>query len=215
MVLDIETSGLDTGRNGIWQIGALEFENPSNQFLQESRIDDEDEIMPEALGLTGKTEADLRSKDKQSQKQLIINYLEWCGGLSNNICVGHNIGFDLIFLQNKCLRYGLMDLFKGSAGIRSFDLHTVAQFRHREIDGDYSLREDGRSNMSLSEIVRFCGISTERKKLIGVLGVSKEGTPHNALEDAKLTAECFSRLMYEKNLLEEFKGFPAPDYLRK
>ena len=35
IVLDIESSGLDSGRCGIWQIGALEFENPSNTFLQE------------------------------------------------------------------------------------------------------------------------------------------------------------------------------------
>jgi len=41
IVVDIETSGIDYNRVGIWQIGAIEFEN---QFLEESRIDDEDEI---------------------------------------------------------------------------------------------------------------------------------------------------------------------------
>ncbi len=42
----------------------------------------------------------------------------------------------------------------------------------------------------------------------------RRGLPHNALTDAKLTAECFSRIVYGKNLLEEFKKFPIPEYLR-
>ena len=32
IVLDIETSGIDRVKCGIWQIGALELENPKNQF---------------------------------------------------------------------------------------------------------------------------------------------------------------------------------------
>lgn len=45
IVVDIETSGLDFNKCGIWQIGALELENPANTFLEEARIDDEDEIL--------------------------------------------------------------------------------------------------------------------------------------------------------------------------
>ena len=40
-----------------------------------------------------------------------------------------------------------------------------------------------------------------------------EGIAHNALFDVKITAECFSRLMSGKNLLEEFKEFSVPEYL--
>ena len=36
--------------------------------------------------------------------------------------------------------------------------------------------------------------------------VIRPGVPHNALEDAKLTAECFSRLVYGKEFLPEFKS---------
>ena len=73
--LDIETTGINTGEGGIWQIGAFELENPESYFLQEGRIDDEDKIMEEALKITEKTEEELRDKNKQSQKQLILNFL--------------------------------------------------------------------------------------------------------------------------------------------
>ena len=75
IVLDIEASGLDSGRCGIWQIGALDFENPDNYFLEEGRIDDEDIVEQDALKVIGKEESELRDKTKQSQKQLIINFL--------------------------------------------------------------------------------------------------------------------------------------------
>jgi len=45
MVFDIETSGTNFYKCGIWQIGALELENPENTFLQEGRIDDKDKIL--------------------------------------------------------------------------------------------------------------------------------------------------------------------------
>ena len=45
--------------------------------------------------------------------------------------------------------------------------------------------------------------------------VNLEGTPHNALEDAKLAAECFTRLMDGKNLFPEYSQFKVPGELRK
>ena len=70
IVVDTERSGsIDVEKNGIWQIGAIEFENPSNTFFQEARIDDDDIITEEALKIIGKTETDLRNKNKQSQKE--------------------------------------------------------------------------------------------------------------------------------------------------
>ena len=57
IVLDIETTGaLFPDKRGIWQIAAMEFENPKNFFFQEARIDDSDEIDQIALEITGKTE---------------------------------------------------------------------------------------------------------------------------------------------------------------
>ena len=44
IVVDIETSGMLDSNVGIWQIGAVEFENPSNTFLEDGRIDDSDVV---------------------------------------------------------------------------------------------------------------------------------------------------------------------------
>ena len=43
--------------------------------------------------------------------------------------------------------------------------------------------------------------------------VIREGNPHNALEDSKLTAECFSRLLYGKNVFPKYSQFKIPRYL--
>ena len=71
------------------------------------------------------------------------------------------------------------------------------------------------SDMGLNNVLKFCGMEDPRRR-IGHDGKRiKEGKAHNALEDAKLEAECFFRLIYGKNLLPEFKQFPIPDYLKK
>lgn len=66
--------------------------------------------------------------------------------------------------------------------------------------------------MGLTNILEFCGMKDERISLRDG-HVDRKGSPHNALEDAKLEAECFSRMAYGRNLLEEYKKFPLPDYL--
>jgi len=44
IVLDIETSGLDSVKCGIWQIGAIDLAT-NEEFLEEARIDDEDIVL--------------------------------------------------------------------------------------------------------------------------------------------------------------------------
>ncbi len=193
IILDIETSGLDSGRCGIWQIGALEFENPENRFLQEARIDEEDIITEEALKIIGKTEEELRNKNKQSQKQLIENFLEWTKSCKERVLAGQNIGWDISFIQNKCIKYGIMSKFREVIGQRSIDLHTLANLTYKEKHGEFKL-EKGKSALSLSSILEMVGLKDERIKIDGAK-IIKEGKPHNALEDCKLEAECFRRLL--------------------
>ena len=49
IVLDIETSGLHPSEHGIWQIGAIDFSNPEDTFLEEACIDKEDRVEEPAL----------------------------------------------------------------------------------------------------------------------------------------------------------------------
>ncbi|MGV8171393.1 MAG: hypothetical protein ACP5OA_01735, partial [Candidatus Woesearchaeota archaeon] len=82
---------------------------------------------------------------------------------------------------------------------RAYDLHSIASLKYSEIYGELPL-ERGFSNMSLSNILYFCGMRDTRDK-------------HNALEDAKLTAECFHRIVYCKTFLKEFEQYSLPKYL--
>jgi|SRR3989344_5178387 len=198
IILDIETTGIDFNKCGIWQIGALDFYNPENYFLEEARIDDEDLIEEGALKINGKIEQELRDPKKQSQKQLLENFFEWINEHKDYYPGGENIGtFDWIFLKEKSEKYELKFPFRA----RVFDLQAVSQTRYHQIFGKLLIK-DGKSDMGLAQTLEFCGL----KDLRGF---------HNALEDCKLEAEAFSRLLYGKNLIPEFSKFPVSEYLKK
>ncbi len=129
IVLDIETSGVDFIECGIWQIGAIDLENPENRFLEESRIDDEDIVTEESMRVIGKTEAELRDKNKQNQKKLLEKFFEWCkkSKIKNFIC--QNPQFDTTFLVLKAKKYDLEYPFHH----RAFDLHSIANLKYRQI----------------------------------------------------------------------------------
>ncbi len=46
-------------------------------------------------------------------------------------------------------------------------------------------------------------------------GLPEETKPHNALTGAKMEAEAFSRLLFGKNLLQEFAHYSIPEFLQK
>ncbi|MEK6934081.1 MAG: 3'-5' exonuclease [Nanoarchaeota archaeon] len=208
IIVDIETSGnFDPSKNGIWQIGAVDFEKPENIFLEEARIDDEDNIEEAALKITGKTKEELIDKSKQSQRQLLENFFNWASKIKNRILVAHNTPFDYGFLILKAKKYNLEFPFSH----RTFDLHVFAVAKYFEINKKLPI-EDGKSKMNLSNVIEFCGLKVNRIQLKGN-EVIKEGEPHDGLKDAKLEAECLSRILYGKNLIQQYKNFPIPDYL--
>lgn len=192
IILDIETSGKYTIGYGVWQIGAIEYENPKNEFIEESRIDDEDNISEEALKIIGKTESELRDENKQSQKQLIENFIKWAEKCKERIIAGQNVWWDFIFLQNKCLKYGLIEDFENVFGHRVFDLSTLAQICYKKKHGEFNIK-NGKNAMNLPAALKFCGFDDNRRKVIN--GEVTEGEPHNALEDVKLTEKCFRSLL--------------------
>lgn len=197
IVVDLEFSGLDFLKCGIWQIGAVEFENPENQFFEECRIDDEDLVEEDALKVVGKTEAGLRDKNKQSQKQLLEKFFEWCRKtkIKNFMCEGPQ--WDMGLLLVKANKHNLEFPFHH----RAFDLHSIANLRYLQVKGKLLIEND-HSGMGLTNILKFCGMRDERKE-------------HNALEDAKLTAECLSRILNGKSIFKEYEKFKLPEYLIK
>jgi len=205
IVLDIETSGGDFQRCGILQIGAIELENPKNIFLEDARLEDENEIVDttnlvdakKVIEVLGMTEEEMRNKNKQSEKQLLKNFFEWIKRVKIKNFICHNPQFDYGFVWTKANKYSLKVPFYH----RCFDLSTIALIRHYDINGKFLIKEDY-TDMGLKNILAFVGMLDERKA-------------HNALEDCKLEAECFSRLLNGKNLFPEFSKFPIPEYLKK
>lgn len=197
IVVDIETSGTDFLRNGIWQIGAIDTDDPEKTFLDECRIDDDDTLTQEALDLCGITEEYIRSIHKQSQKELIEKFFDWCleSNVRNFVC--HNPQFDFAYIKIRADKYNL----KMPVHFRCFDTHSIASLKYKEVYGNLPI-DGGFSHMSLPNVLYFCGMKDERDK-------------HNALEDAKLTAECFIRLVYCKTFLKEFEQYPLPKYLEE
>jgi hypothetical protein len=47
-------------------------------------------------------------------------------------------------------------------------------------------------------------------KIMNYVGIPAEPHPHNALNGAKVAGEAISRLLYDRNLLPEFKQFKIP-----
>jgi len=209
IVVDIETSGgFDPVKIGVWQIGALELENPENTFLEESRIDDEDFVEEVALKVIGKTEAQLRDKSKQSQKEMLLHFFQWAAKIENRDLIAHNTPFDYGFLVLKSKKYALEFPF----GHRTFDLHPIAAIKYYELYGEFFIEENS-SKMNLPNVMKFCGMKDERIQ-VKDNEVATQGKPHNGLEDAKLEAECFSRIVYGEGLFSEYDKFPIPDYLK-
>ena len=209
IVVDIEASGVDMNGCGIWQIGALDLEDSSNTFLEEARLNDEDILNLDSKGkktspeeLFGKTEGDLRDKEKQSEKELLVHFFNWCKKIKNNTLVAHNPQFDFAFIQLKAYKYNLKLPFD----YKCFDTHSMAQMKYLGLKGELLMKTNDFGNivsdLGLRNILSFAGMKDNRKE-------------HNALEDAKLTAEAFFRLVYGKNLLGEYANLEIPEYLVK
>lgn len=212
IIVDIETSGLYPENNGVWQIGAVDFSNPKNTFLEEGSIDDEDAVTAESLKVIGKTESELRDKNKQSQKELIERFFEWTKSVKIKNLMCHTF-LDHNFLSIKARKYCIKIPF----AFRAFDLHSMAQAFYYRDKGEFLLEKNEKgiiSGMSLPKIMELCGLEDDRIQLRGS-EVIKEGKPHNALEDAKIEAECLSRMLHGKNLFPEYEKFPVPENLKK
>lgn len=208
IVVDIETSGLDFNKCGIWQIGAIDLDS-MKEFLEEAGIDAKDSFQDGAGKVSGKSEKEMRNEGKQSQKEMLEHFLKWLEDkkIKNFIC--ENPQFDWAFVVTKAKKYGFTINFHH----RCFDLHSIASLRYFDINKSFLIKEN-HSDMSLPNCLKFCGIEDTRRK-IEDNEILKEGKPHNALEDCKLEAECFSRLVYGKNLIPEYARFKILGYLLK
>ena len=193
IVVDLETTGLDAQKNSIASIGAVDFLDPSNVFYVECRIEEGAIISEESLKITGFTPESLRDKRRPSVKTVTQDFFWWCKKATARVLSGENPWLDASFLRKSSATYAIEWPF----GHRLVDLHSIcyAHYLSWGLPIPYERQGDG---LGLDQIIEYLGIKADRKL-------------HNALADAKLEAEAFSRIIYGRPLFKEYTQYPIPD----
>lgn len=195
VVIDIETTGLDPLKHSILEIGALDFNNPSNQFYQKCRVFEGAEIDRHALEINGYNDIQLYDLNKQGLQDLLLNFVKWLKPIKNKTLAGQNVDFDILFL-NKSLNRCNIDWILGH---RKIDLHTLVYCDYLK-KGSNPIIKNGDSNFSGDIIMEY-------------VGLPKEPKPHLGINGAIYEAEAFSRIIYGKLLFNEFEGWIVPTHL--
>ncbi len=195
IVVDVETTGLNSKKNSIVSIGAVDFSNPINQFYEECRIWRGSKINPKALEINGFSEEEIRSPNRKTLEKTIKEFVEWIEHIKDITLAGENPSFDRDFLYDSAQRYGV----NLHIGHRTIDLHSKC-YIHLLKRGLTPPNKNKRSDLNADKIFEYVGLPIEPK-------------PHKAIVGAKMEAEAFSRLIYGKSLLKEFERYPLPNYL--
>jgi DNA polymerase III epsilon subunit-like protein len=194
LILDIEASGTNHEVHSIVSIGAVDMSNPSRRYYGECRIWDGAHIMDGALEVNGFTEAEITDPSKQSEAELVEDFLKWTEQLDDRTLAGQNVSFDRDALKAGAERAGL----NWTLAYRTLDTHTMCWMHMVKAGKEPVINiEHKRSGMDLDFILSYCGIPEEPQ-------------PHNALTGALCHAEVISRLLYDKKLLPEFEQFEIP-----
>lgn len=99
IVVDVEASGTDYHKHSIVSIGALDFDNPTNQFYDECRIWDGAHIMDEALAISGFSEEEITDTNKKSEAEIVEAFIAWALEVGEHTFAGQNVSFDRDFLK--------------------------------------------------------------------------------------------------------------------
>jgi DNA polymerase-3 subunit epsilon len=192
IVIDTETSGLDPDKYSLLSIGAIDFEDPARRFYEECHIFDGALVSREALTINGFTDEGIRDSSKMSDAELVKKFISWASASSDTTFAGENPAFDRDFMKKTAQRHGIEWKFAH----RTVDLHSIA-YGYIQGQGRELPMKNGHTGQDLGATLRLVGMSDTRKA-------------HNALEDALLEAEAFSRLMYKRGLLPEYTEFEVP-----
>lgn len=188
IVFDMEATSLDHVNGAMVSLGAVDMADPTRTYYREYRIWNGARVDDEALAVNGFSQEEITDVNKPLFAEVAQQLIDWINECSSQILAGHNVMFDINFLKAEFDRAGI----DWPWGHRSIDLHTVAFTKVFKETNQEPLRSDGHSKMSLGEVCKLAGITFERDKT------------HNALEDAKLTADCLSRLLFDNKLYPEY-----------
>ncbi|MEK7150485.1 MAG: exonuclease domain-containing protein [Patescibacteria group bacterium] len=192
IVVDVESSGVDPIKHSVLSIGAIDFSNPKNQFYGECRVWDGAHIMDEALVVNGFTKEQITDSEKQTEELLIKSFLLWANNVDEHTIAGQNPSFDRDFIHRAAERSHI----NWPLAYRTIDLHTACYF-HMVKRGLKPPVANKRTDLNSDKIMKYVGIPAEIR-------------PHNALNGAKVATEAFSRLFYDKAIIDEYKGYAIP-----
>ena len=190
IVVDVETTGNEGAKHSLVSIGAVDFNNPQNQFYGECRIWKGAEIMQQALDVNGFSVHEITRANKLSEKELVSSFLEWVESCQNKTIAGLNPALDTDFLKSAAKRAGL----EWNFSYRLVDLHSVCYASHLMNNKKIPLK-NGCSHFTGDAILTSVGLPPEPR-------------PHNGLTGAKMEAEAFSRLLFKRGLFKEYANFP-------
>lgn len=193
--LDVETSGLDPNTASILSLGALDTDDPTNQFYDECAIWDGASINDEALAVNGFARDEIQpgTPGKKTEAELIVAFAAWATDRpQNRTLLAQNVRFDLSFVEAACKRAGIESPFAH----RILDLHTLC-WTHMTLRGIEPPTRNKRTAINLTVALQYCGLP-------------EEPHPHNALTGALCHAEAFARMAYNKKLIPDFEPFDIP-----
>ena len=192
IVVDTELSGLDTEKDSILSIGAIDMADPTRQFYGECRIWAGAHVNPEALAVNGFTEDQIRDPKKQTDGELVKAFIEWAILAPEHTLAGQNPFWDMEFIRNTAKRYH----FDWPFAHRTLDQHTIV-YMHMIKRGLTPPTANHRTDLDSDKIMTYVGLPVEPH-------------PHNALNGAKWAAEAISRTLYDRKLLPEFMDKEIP-----
>ena len=166
IAVDVEATGVVAHKHSILSIGALDFNNPQNRVYLECRAWDGAHISEEALEIVGMTEEEVQDSTKQTEAQLISQFITWADGIEDQTFLAQNVSLDRDFIQAACERAGLAYPFAH----RTVDTHTLA-YMH--------LIQHGKE---IPMMKRHTGLNIET--IATYLGMPEEPEPHNDLTGA-------------------------------
>lgn len=215
IVLDFETTGLDKVYDSIIEIAAIRFENGVEKEKYVTLVKPLLHIPPEATAINHITNQMVRNAP--SEKDTIPKLIDFIG---DSIIVGHNVNFDIGFLeiaaqrQGKNVQYNYIDTMsiakKLFPDLPDYKLGTIAQF----LDFDISSLHRAEADVYVcSEIVKialdtlsadFENVSKELKavkplhttsKSIGTSGYNKISATQALARDGKLRKQLGEHLV--------------------
>ncbi len=194
IVIDIEATGTNQQKHSILSLGALDFNDTKNRIYLECHAWEGAHIDPDAIKVCGFTKEEATDKTKQTEAQLIGQFITWAENVEDQTFLGQNVSFDRDYVKAACERAGYNYPFAH----RTVDTHSLAYMHHILHEREVPIAKR-HSALNIEAIANY-------------LGMPDEPEPHNALTGALYHAEMAHRLLYGKKLLEEFKDSEVPNF---